>query len=75
MLGLLVLSPTTLIILNKPTHQVILSGQQLLQANERVIWWWWVTTTWDLATPMINGSLRDVEDRVLRSPCAHHLSY
>jgi hypothetical protein len=28
---------------------------------------------WDMVTPTSDGSLRDVGDRVLGSPCAHHL--
>jgi hypothetical protein len=33
------------------------------------------TATWDLATPTSDGSLRIVEERVLGSPCTHHLPY
>jgi hypothetical protein len=29
----------------------------------------------NLATSMVTRSFRDVEDRVLESPCMHHLSY
>jgi hypothetical protein len=75
MSGLLAFSPTTLIILSWPPHQAILSGQQLLQADWRTWWWRWGIVMWNLATPTPDGSLRDVEDRVLISPCTHHLSY
>jgi hypothetical protein len=75
MSGLLALSPTTLIVLNQPPHQVILCCQQLLQADCRVRWWRWGIITWNLAMPTSNRPLKDVEDRVLGSPCMHHLSY
>jgi hypothetical protein len=75
MSGLLMFSPTTLVVLNYPPHQVILYCQQLYQADWWVRWWRWGSATWGLATPTSDRSLRDVEDMVLGSPGMHHLSY
>jgi hypothetical protein len=47
----------------------------LLQIDRWWGWWRWSTATWDLATPTSDGSLEDVEDSVLGSPCMHHLPY
>jgi hypothetical protein len=75
MSGLLVFSPTTLVVLNQPPHEVILHYQQLFQADWWARWWRWGIAMWGLDTPTSGRSLRDVEDRVLGSPGMHHLSY
>jgi hypothetical protein len=70
---LLAFSHVTRLILHSESHQVILSFQQLFQADWRVRWWTWSIATWGLAMPTSGKALRDVEDRVLGGPYMHHL--
>jgi hypothetical protein len=70
---LLAFCHATRLILHNESHQIVLSGQKLIQADRSMRWWRYITT-WGLATPTYDRTLRDVEDRVLESPAMHHLS-
>jgi hypothetical protein len=79
MSGLLAFSSTTLVILNQPPYEVVLSGHEAILLGEHLLdadwrrWWWWSVAMWNLTTS--GRSLRDVKVQFLDCPCTHHLSY
>jgi hypothetical protein len=64
------------LILHEHPHELILSCQQLLDADRCTWWkWWWVVTQGlPTSTPVAYGSLGDVKHGSLSGSGSHHLS-
>jgi hypothetical protein len=63
-------------ILHEHPHELILSHQQLLDADRCMRWRWRWVATWGMptTTPAACGSLNDVKPGILSGSGSHHLS-
>jgi hypothetical protein len=67
---------TVCLILHEQPHELILSGQQLLDVDRRTRWRWRWVGMWGLppTMPTAYGFLRDVMQDILSGSSSHHLS-